>query len=649
MATTAELGRRLALAALGVLLVAGITQLAAPGARADESTKVLLVLDVSGSMNEQISSGGSKFSAAKKALKQVAGALPSGTQVGLRVYGSEIAEPKSQNPKACTDTQLVLPIGPLDRSRMNRAVDSFTAKGETPIAYSLGQAVDDLGPSGKRVLILVSDGEESCSGDPCPVARKLAKSGVDLQFNAIGLEVNAKARKQLQCIADAGDGSYLDAGDTTALQDAIRKLTQRALRPFEVSGKPVRGTLDPDDAPVIGVGQYRDRYDTSNKPRYYTINRTPGSIVTASVGTVVKPFRDITVDNWLLQLTTLDGKVCAKTGTSSLTFRVTTGFGGAVRSSYAPGQDTPPAPGCASDPQLRWSLARASAMKASNGVPVELLVTEEPKVANLDALPESLADYDGAAAKTVAAREPVRAVVGGSAYSNAPRIGAGTWTDAAAVGETVVYRVPLDYGQRLRVTATVPDGRQDAGLTSGEAVTTHVNLMSPARLRLTTAYESAALDSPARVTVASPQVRVRNRETPLPITANSADDWSTASVAGDYFVAVQLDPIQRYLTGRVMSLRLDVAVDGRPTGRPVHAAAGPTATPSRTPSASASPADPTPTPGPAPTSSTTDAAPDPGASSGPGTFLRGLGSGLGVAVVIGAAVWAVRRRRRTRP
>ena len=55
---------------------------------------------------------------------------------------------------------------------MYRAVDSFTAKGETPIAYSLEKSVDDLGPSGKRVLILISDGEETCAGDPCPTARR---------------------------------------------------------------------------------------------------------------------------------------------------------------------------------------------------------------------------------------------------------------------------------------------------------------------------------------------------------------------------------------------------------------------------------------------------------------------------------------------
>ncbi len=222
--------RQLLLGVLAVLVaVSGLLVTPVP-AKAEDATRVLFLLDVSGSMNERISSGGTKFAAAKRALKRVADAVPAGTQVGLRVYGSEISEPKDQNPKACTDTKLVLPVGPLNRSKLFRAVDSYRAKGETPIAYSLGKAVEDFGPSGKRVLILISDGEESCDGDPCPAARRLAKAGVDLQFNAIGLAVNSKARSQLQCIAKAGDGNYYDADNTTELEDAVRKVHAGARR-----------------------------------------------------------------------------------------------------------------------------------------------------------------------------------------------------------------------------------------------------------------------------------------------------------------------------------------------------------------------------------------------------------------------------------
>src|SRR5918997_4480481 len=266
--------RQTLLGVLTLLVAATGLLVTPPPAQAADTTEVLFLLDVSGSMNERISSGGTKFAAAQRALKRVADAVPAGTQVGLRVYGSRIAEPKEQNPKACTDTELVLPIGPLNRGKLFRAVDSFTAKGETPIAYSLEKSVGDLGSSGKRVLILISDGEETCAGDPCPVARRLAKAGVDLQFNAIGLAVKSKARKQLQCIAKAGDGNYYDANNTSDLEDAVRKITQRALRPFQTSGTPVEGTVDQEGAPRIGPGQYKDTYDTSNTPRYYRIPRT---------------------------------------------------------------------------------------------------------------------------------------------------------------------------------------------------------------------------------------------------------------------------------------------------------------------------------------------------------------------------------------
>src|ERR687894_1571652 len=135
-------GLRQTLLGVLTLLVAATGLLVTPlPAKAADTTEVLFLLDVSGSMNERISSGGTKFAAAQRALKRVADAVPAGTQVGLRVYGSEIAQPKERNPKACTDTDLVMPIGPLDRRRMHQAVDSFTAKGATPIAYSLEKSM----------------------------------------------------------------------------------------------------------------------------------------------------------------------------------------------------------------------------------------------------------------------------------------------------------------------------------------------------------------------------------------------------------------------------------------------------------------------------------------------------------------------------
>ena len=83
-------GRRVLLGLVGLLLAVGGLLPGTVPAQADEAPKVLLLLDVSGSMNGRLAGGQTKFAAAKKALKQVAASLPASTQVGLRVYGSEV-------------------------------------------------------------------------------------------------------------------------------------------------------------------------------------------------------------------------------------------------------------------------------------------------------------------------------------------------------------------------------------------------------------------------------------------------------------------------------------------------------------------------------------------------------------------------------
>ena len=377
--TKTRLWRALLLLLAGTVVATGLS--APLTARAEDPAKVLLLLDVSGSMNEKISSGGTKFAAAKRALKQVADALPAGTDVGLRVYGSEIAEPKAENPKACQDTKLVMPIGPLDRTKMYKAVDSFQAVGETPIAYSLGKAVDDLGDSGRRVLVLISDGEESCAGDPCPVARKLADKGVDLQFNAVGLDVGGKARKQLKCIAEAGNGSYYDADESDDLSEALRKITQRALRPVAITGTRVTGTESPDGAPELTTGQYQDRFGPDGGERFYRITRRPGETMTVSVNSLVQPTKSYNREDWSLKLSTDGGEVCDEVDTLSETADATVVVSGAVVSGTKD-------PACTTAP-LVLSVERGDKDGAKTAG-AEILVTAEPEITNLASLPEAV-------------------------------------------------------------------------------------------------------------------------------------------------------------------------------------------------------------------------------------------------------------------
>lgn len=616
-------------------------------ARADEKgpTKVLFLLDVSGSMNEKIASGGTKFAAAKNALKDVAGALPAGTDVGLRVYGSRIAEPRSQNPRACTDSELVLPIGPLDTATMNKAVDSFTAKGETPISYSLGKAVDDLGTSGRRVLVLISDGEESCVKDPCPTARKLATSGIDLQFNAVGLGVNGRARQQLQCIADAGNGSYYDATRSGELSEAIRKITQRALRPFQFDGTPVRGAAAAVGAPEIRAGRYTDVYDTSNTPRYYRVNRAPGSTVTASIASIVNPYPAQNRDFWQVGLSTMDGTSCGTYLASSPTYQGITVVSGAVHSATA--DQTPAGPGsgkCATEPTLSLSLSRRSAFANKKSNPVEIQVTEEAPITNLKSLPKPLTSYEEKGTK-LGLGTSSRAVLGGSSFSSAESVGPGSWTDSMATGETVFYKVRLEPGQRLRTTLYAPAPKSSWSMSKLEALTAELRFYSPSRLQLTDQSAPMQGDRKVTVTATSPQVRVRNRENPWPQGFGSGTALGTASVGGDYFVAVALDPLARDFAGRVMSIRLEIAVDGQPTGQPAYAPVNSHPSATQNPAGSSSPtglsSPPVETPG-------TTVAGGP-AKGGAGSSRVPLGAAVGVGLAVAAAGigvgMAVSRRR----
>lgn len=623
---------RVLLGLVTLLLTAGGLLVATLPARADEAPKVLLLLDVSGSMNAELDGSQTKFAAAKKALKQVAASLPAGTQVGLRVYGSDVKEDQDKNPAACKDTRLVLPIGPLDAKKMNAAVDSSKAQGSTPIAYSMGKGVADLGTSGKRVLILVSDGQETCAKDPCPIVRKLAGSGVDLQFNAIGLDVNSKARSQLQCIAKAGGGAYYDANDTDSLNQALRKLTQRALRPFEVAGTPVTGTSDPESAPQVVPGQYRDTYDTSGTPRHYTIARTPGSLVTVHLSTVVKPYGYLNADQFDLELQTSQGETCSSGSSLTQALKSASVYSVVVRSEHSASPLSAPA-GCATDPQLRLQVARttpAGSPDASSAI--ELGIAEQVVVTNRADLPGPVENYTGTGSR-VAAAKPVTPVVGGSGFSNAPQITGGSWSDSIAFGDTALYRVPLDYGQTLKVTASLPGDKGRLPLTLYDGYIVRVRLLTPANRQLVRVEDGRTGGTAAHVSASSPQVRVRNDEIPLPATQDSQPDASTASVAGDYFVAVELQPVTDDLIGVVLPLQLDVAVVGARSGQPALATDSKSSAPA-SPSASASPA----------------AAPADGRATSPGPSPVALVLiGVGVAVLLGLAalgpVLLVRRRR----
>jgi Ca-activated chloride channel family protein len=184
------------------------------------SRSVLVLLDASYSMLNRVAGGGTRFSAARNAVSAVVDLFPDDGFIALRFYGSQTSAARMD----CGDSVLAVPFAPAftNRAPIKSALADAHARGLTPIAYSLAQAVSDF-PTDRldKTIILVSDGGESCNGDPCAAAAKLHAQG--FVINTVGFMIAGLARAQLRCIASASGGQYFDVPVAVTLSDSLRQ------------------------------------------------------------------------------------------------------------------------------------------------------------------------------------------------------------------------------------------------------------------------------------------------------------------------------------------------------------------------------------------------------------------------------------------
>lgn len=184
---------------------------------------VMLVVDTSGSMADDDGTGTAKIDGARTALLDLLSALPVDSDLGLRSY-------PSTSGASCSTGTLDIPPGPRSPASMAADIRSLTANGDTPTAEALQAAADDVKAAGYQsaTLVLVSDGESTCA-DPCPVAAKLAASGMPVTVNTVGFQIDSGGADELRCIANATGGTYTDAKDSSSLENVLSKLNAAML------------------------------------------------------------------------------------------------------------------------------------------------------------------------------------------------------------------------------------------------------------------------------------------------------------------------------------------------------------------------------------------------------------------------------------
>lgn len=170
-----------------------------------EKTRILFLFDGSGSMLEPWGRNQTKMSIARNILTKVVDSLKQNDklELALRVYGHQFMKEVNN----CKDTKLEVPFKARNHAQIMAKIDEIKPKGVTPITYSLEQAAKDFPGNSvgyRNIVILITDGIESCGGDVCATSRALQKSGIFLKPYIIGLGL--RAEKTLDCA-----GKYISA------------------------------------------------------------------------------------------------------------------------------------------------------------------------------------------------------------------------------------------------------------------------------------------------------------------------------------------------------------------------------------------------------------------------------------------------------
>ena len=240
---------------------------------------VQIVVDASRSMWGQID-GVSKMQIAKETLEDVSYWLPADIDLSLRAYGSTSAS-ESNN---CADSNLLVPFGEMNRDGIRRAIAGLKPTGQTPIAYALNQAARDFGTlESDRIIVLVSDGIESCGGDTVQAAYALREQGITAHLIGFGLGNAAdEDTASLRAVASAAGGRYVTASSAEELQAALAETVATSFSVYQGESEVASGSLGSAGVMLLPEGDYRVQLNSSPPVETY-VSLAPRDQVTLTL------------------------------------------------------------------------------------------------------------------------------------------------------------------------------------------------------------------------------------------------------------------------------------------------------------------------------------------------------------------------------
>jgi len=216
-----------------ILAVALAAFMAGDAARAAEEGEknpctedAMLVFDASGSMagnlNQGIATTKPRIEEVRAALARVLPAITRFRRVGLIVYGP--------GPYQQCNVQLALKPSADAAGPIMQQVNALSPAGKTPLTAAVADAADVLDYQNKPGLIVVlTDGEETCGGSPCNLGKELHGDAAHLTVHVIAFRMKdfswtgEQSILDAKCLAESNGGLYVTADAEQDLTEALQK------------------------------------------------------------------------------------------------------------------------------------------------------------------------------------------------------------------------------------------------------------------------------------------------------------------------------------------------------------------------------------------------------------------------------------------
>jgi len=177
---------------------------------------------MAGNVNQGIATITPRIDAVRSALAKILPGVTRLRRVGLITYGP--------GPYQQCNVQLNLKPTPNAGELIMREVNALTPGGKTPLTAAVGQAAEVLDYRTKPgVIVVLTDGEETCGGSPCDLGKALHAAANNLTVHVIGFRMKnfswtgEQSILDVKCLADQNGGLYVSADTEQDLTEALEK------------------------------------------------------------------------------------------------------------------------------------------------------------------------------------------------------------------------------------------------------------------------------------------------------------------------------------------------------------------------------------------------------------------------------------------